>query len=86
MQFKPRKVKDINNPIQAYIDDSNYAVQEKIDGERLLIIKTHSSIDGFNRRGESVDVPTHIANYFTQHHLPGIYDGEYVVRAKRYFI
>jgi len=60
-----------------YINDNNYALQEKHDGERRLLQITKDTVTGINRRGLSIPLPAPIANVLLESgHTHCVLDGE----------
>lgn len=64
--------------LEALLNDTNYCIQEKLDGRRLLIWKDGDTITGINRRGLAVTVPEPIAAHARSIHHDFVIDGETV--------
>lgn len=65
---------------QSLIDDPDWIIQQKLDGERLLVEIKDRECVGFNRQGIATHVPTHIAAEFDNKGFstPWTFDGEIV--------
>ncbi|MEI6197760.1 MAG: WGR domain-containing protein, partial [Verrucomicrobiota bacterium] len=62
--------------VEVLLRDDNYCAQEKFDGRHLLIRKQDDDIEGINKKGLLVGLPTAVANDIGK--LPGSFvpDGE----------
>lgn len=70
------KVPDTQTLIGLIISDE-FAMQEKIDGRRLMVLKSEHGVVGYNKKYEAIDMPGWI--YDTMAVLPGhpwVFDGE----------
>lgn len=66
--------------VNKYINDDNWIMQQKMDGERRLIKKTKKTVEGINRKGLVVSLPTPVEQAVAGAcgHADAILDGEMV--------
>lgn len=74
--FAPQLLNEIEDP-QVYIDDDNYVMQEKKDGERRPVISSAEDIIGINKKGQAVPVSNAIVDSLPDYSTITI-DGEIV--------
>ncbi len=62
------------------INDDEWVAEEKLDGQRFLVKVVDCEASCFNRKGEELNIPTHIAASFDHNGFQGtwIFDGELV--------
>jgi bifunctional non-homologous end joining protein LigD len=62
-------LKEIKNSVDliAFINNDNFVLQEKKDGERRTVNKTKNAVAGGNKKGEPVDLPKCIVSALTNH-------------------
>lgn len=70
-------VKD-DKQLDDLIQDPEWVMQEKVDGERRLIRVTKGAVIGYNRRGVEVALPSKITAAFAQGTVDFLLDGELV--------
>lgn len=70
-------VKD-DKQLESLIQDPEWVMQEKVDGERRMIRVTKDAVIGYNRRGVEVALPSKIVAAFAQGSVDLLLDGEIV--------
>lgn len=58
-----------------YLSNDNWAMQQKIDGWRMLL-SCGDKVETFNRKGEKLDCPKEITDYFSVFTTNWVFDGE----------
>jgi bifunctional non-homologous end joining protein LigD len=60
--------------------NGDFAVEQKIDGHRMVLEVIDQETRAYNRKGEEIGVPVHVAAVFDQKAFNGkwIFDGEYL--------
>lgn len=78
--FKPMLCQKPSKPIEYYLNSEHWAVEQKLDGERLLIAVKDNTPEGYNRNGQRVKITDSIAACFDRNGFSSewIFDGELV--------
>lgn len=84
--MRPMLAKPAENPAVTYLNNPSYVIEQKLDGERLLIEVNDQETLGFNRNGLPTEVPTSIAANFDKRAFSGkwVFDGEML--GDQYFV
>lgn len=59
-----------------YLSNDNWAMQQKIDGWRMLLSCGEDGVKTYNRKGEHLDCPETIIEYFSKLTTHWVFDGE----------
>jgi bifunctional non-homologous end joining protein LigD len=74
---QPRTLVSIVDPANTLASD-DMAVSQKLDGRRLLLVRTSDGVIGVSRAGTETQIPNHIITAFSRVRDGWIFDGEYV--------
>lgn len=73
--MKAQLPKTTSTPSQ-YINSDNWAMQQKIDGWRMILSCGSEGVKTFNRNGEPLECPENIKEYFSVFTVDWTFDGE----------
>jgi len=62
----------------AFLADDDFCAQEKLNGERMLVEKSGSTVRAFNRRGEVRALPTTVEAVALTAEIDFLFDGEWI--------
>jgi len=68
--------KNTNTP-QQYLKSDKWGMQQKIDGWRMLL-SCGEKVETFNRKGDPLECPENIVDYFKEFTTSWTFDGELV--------
>ena len=78
-EYRPQLLNPISDEdLDTFLGDPNWCLQEKKDGRRLLIQKTGSDIQGINRRGLVVSLPSTLQEQIQRIPHDFVIDGEII--------
>lgn len=64
--------------VNDFLEDDRWCIEQKLDGQRLIVSRADGRITGYGRRRHNIDVPTHIERAFDALTFDVALDGELV--------